>query len=367
MPSNTGFQYELNNMLKDSLYNDYTDNIDTYRFGKPTIAPKKRSSLRKVLSRFKSNIEATKKFNNRNLETISYFEYLYGLLKDDYSKNLLVKVCAYRILGSRKIKLPMNNPDFWNGVSSIENKLADKNDFLQTNFKGWRLFKHDITSLGFPIKLYMRSLGIYYTFVYKGYIFNNGTITIGVREGDHVIDGGACFGDTALFFAREAGKNGKVYSFEFVPENMDVLTKNLNLNPELKDRVKIIENPLWSNSGTPVYFESNGPSTIVSMDRISEKSSVVQTKTIDDLVKEGSIEKVDFIKMDIEGAETDALKGAENTLRKFKPRLAICLYHKPLDFKVIPEYLNSLNIGYKFYFNHYTMHAEESVLFCTTE
>ena len=71
--------------------------------------------------------------------------------------------------------------------------------------------------------------------------------------------------------------------------------------------------------------------------------------------------------MDIEGAETDALKGAENTLRKFKPRLAICLYHKPLDFKVIPEYLNSLNIGYKFYFNHYTMHTEESVLFCTTE
>ncbi len=366
MAANTQFQTELIKLLKSNLYNDYADNVDIYRFGKNAATPKK-SPLRKVLSHLKSNIEATKNFKNRNLDTISYFEYLYGLLKDDYSKNLLVQVCAFRILGYRKIKLPVNSPEFWNGVSSIENKLADKNDFLQTNFKDWKLFKHDLSPIGYPIKLYMRPLGIYYTFVYKGYVFNNGETTIGVREGDYVIDGGACFGDTALFFANQVGKEGKVYSFEFVPENLDALNQNFSLNPELKGRIKIIQNPLWSNSGTPVYFESNGPATHVSMKRISEKSSFVDTKTIDDLVSEGTIEKVDFIKMDIEGAETNALKGAENTLRKYKPRLAICLYHSPLDFKAIPEYLNSLNIGYKFYFNHYTMHAEESVLFCTTE
>jgi hypothetical protein len=91
---------------------------------------------------------------------------------------------------------------------------------------------------------------------------------------------------------------------------------------------------------------------------------MVPTVTIDGLVESGRVAKVDFIKMDIEGAEVEALKGAEQTLRNFRPRLAICLYHRPSDFETIPKFIDSLGLGYRFYFNHYTMHAEESVLFC---
>ena len=74
-------------------------------------------------------------------------------------------------------------------------------------------------------------------------------------------------------------------------------------------------------------------------------------------------DKIDFIKMDIEGAELEALKGAEKTIRNYKPRLAICVYHKLQDFWEIPNWISSLNLGYKFHLRHFTTHSDETVLF----
>ena len=67
--------------------------------------------------------------------------------------------------------------------------------------------------------------------------------------------------------------------------------------------------------------------------------------------------------MDIEGSELAALQGAEQTLRKFKPKLAVSVYHALQDFWTIPQYLNQLGLGYRFYLRHFTIHAEETVLF----
>jgi hypothetical protein len=71
--------------------------------------------------------------------------------------------------------------------------------------------------------------------------------------------------------------------------------------------------------------------------------------------------------MDIEGAELAALRGAERTLRRDRPRLAISLYHKPEDFYEIPEFLAGLGAGYRLYMDHYTIHEEETVLFAEAE
>ena len=76
-----------------------------------------------------------------------------------------------------------------------------------------------------------------------------------------------------------------------------------------------------------------------------------------------SLPRVDFIKMDIEGAEIHALKGAEKTLRQFHPKVAISLYHSLEDFKTIPRYLDSLGLKYKFYLDHHTIYENETVLF----
>ena len=66
-------------------------------------------------------------------------------------------------------------------------------------------------------------------------------------------------------------------------------------------------------------------------------------------MEENGIEKVDyFIKIDTEGAEKEIMKGAEKTIREFKPRMAIAAYHLPDDKKVIPELVLSIRDDYKY-------------------
>ena len=66
--------------------------------------------------------------------------------------------------------------------------------------------------------------------------------------------------------------------------------------------------------------------------------------------------------MDIEGSEQSAIKGGINTIMKYKPKLAISIYHSMDDFVNIAQYLKSLNLGYDFYLKHGTIHCEETVL-----
>jgi hypothetical protein len=79
----------------------------------------------------------------------------------------------------------------------------------------------------------------------------------------------------------------------------------------------------------------------------------------------GDIPKIDFVKMDIEGAELSAIKGAASSIRKFKPKLAISLYHKPTDIFEIPLYISKEFSFYEMFIEHYTIHEEETVLYCT--
>ena len=82
-----------------------------------------------------------------------------------------------------------------------------------------------------------------------------------------------------------------------------------------------------------------------------------------DIDSEVGDDKVTFIKMDIEGAELNALKGACKTILKNRPRLAICIYHKPEDICEIPEYLLSLVPEYRFWIRHYSSNEWETVLY----
>jgi len=67
--------------------------------------------------------------------------------------------------------------------------------------------------------------------------------------------------------------------------------------------------------------------------------------------------------MDIEGAESKALAGAIKTIERFRPKLAIAIYHSMDDFIKIPKWIMDLNLGYEIYIGHYTIHAEESICF----
>ena len=71
--------------------------------------------------------------------------------------------------------------------------------------------------------------------------------------------------------------------------------------------------------------------------------------------------------MDIEGSEKEALKGARNTIKKYKPKLAICLYHKPEDIITLPQYILELAPEYKFKIRHYTTFAYDTILYAYVE
>jgi Methyltransferase FkbM domain len=120
---------------------------------------------------------------------------------------------------------------------------------------------------------------------------------------------------------------------------------------------------LWDRSQETVMVRARGPGTAIT----SEGEGRVPTESVDALLRRGAVDRVDFIKLDIEGAELNCLKGAEMALRTFRPRLAIAAYHKPNDLAVIPEYVLGLDLGYRLRLGHTTMHQEETILFATTD
>jgi hypothetical protein len=122
----------------------------------------------------------------------------------------------------------------------------------------------------------------------------------------------------------------------------------LQLNPDLASRIRLYENPVYSQSGQEVFVVGNGPATQAVPQTSDPKARKVRTFKIDDLVATGDFPRIDFIKMDIEGAELEALKGSESVLRLFKPKLAITVYHHFKDFWTIPQYLDSLGLRLPF-------------------
>ena len=160
-------------------------------------------------------------------------------------------------------------------------------------------------------KLFYDEYSLFVNFGLKQYEYSK-EYTCKVEPGDYVIDGGACFGDTALYFANEVGPKGKVFSFEFVPNNLQILNVNIELNPSLKKRINVVEKPLWCDSTNNLFVIEDGPASQVFMEEPSKYDFKVQTICIDDYVKQNKIKKIDFIKFDIEGAELEGLKGAKD-------------------------------------------------------
>jgi len=85
----------------------------------------------------------------------------------------------------------------------------------------------------------------------------------------------------------------------------------------------------------------------------------VHLNTIDNIIKD----KIDFIKLDIEGAEQDAIEGAKETIKKYTPILAICIYHKAEDWYKVPQKVLAINDNYKIYLRHYMEGIFETVMY----
>lgn len=361
--------------LKQEIFldfgNKYKDNYDFYRFGQSVLARNQKFGLKKSLFEFlsrKNFVKLEKAFQlfDKVEEFESNFSYLYENLYNKASRDLLVKIAAFRILGHEKVKLPLNTPSYWKELNDIQ-KLKVKGEQIIPNFKHFILDKFDLTSKGYPIQLFFSDFGVYADFFIKQYEYVDKEITIKAEKGDVVIDAGGCWGDTALYFANEIGRDGKVYSFEFIPKNLDIFQKNIQLNPQISLSVEIIPQPLWAQSRLNFYYIDKGPASKIFFEKKSEASGKVESISIDDFISQRGLKKLDFIKMDIEGAEYEVLQGANRTIKQYSPKLAISLYHSIQDFNRIPKLIKSINPDYKLFLSHATIHAEETVLFAIIE
>jgi FkbM family methyltransferase len=295
---------------------------------------------------------------------IDGLSWVYDVLGDDASRSLLVEILAYRLMGPHKVKLRVNTPAYWSERHALQSLIADR-ETVDINFLGMTLKRMSLREIGYPIELFFNALGAMNTFVLKQYEYSRRSPPIKAQPGDCVLDGGGCYGDTALFFANEVGERGRVVSFEFAPANVEIHRRNVNLNPSLCQRVEVVPRALWDTSGEVFYYRPFGPATHVVEGRTepAEDSLPVTTVSIDDFVRARGLPRVDFIKMDIEGAELRALRGAEHTIRTHAPRLAISVYHRDTDFVDIPRYLEGLGLGYQLFMDHCTIYGEETVLF----
>lgn len=180
---------------------------------------------------------------------------------------------------------------------------------------------------------------IFYT--KNGLSFLSDKITSQIK-GESVIDGGGYIGDSALVFCEF--NPSKVYSFEPVNSLHENLKETLNLN-DVEKLVEPIKLGLSNEKKKVKIFGTNSAASLHTKN--GAESQEINTTTIDEFVKEKNI-KVGLIKLDVEGSELEAVKGALETIKKDKPILLISVYHRPEDFFFIKPLIDSLNVGYRF-------------------
>ncbi|MCE7796644.1 FkbM family methyltransferase [Sphingobium sufflavum] len=177
------------------------------------------------------------------------------------------------------------------------------------------------------------------------------------------VDCGAYDGDTVNLFIEAAdGGYARIYAFEPDP----TMQENLQAVAEAQDgRVEIIATGVADRDGTINFAVDGVFSAIVADDLVGAEGviSIPVTKLDSFLVDE----PVSIIKMDIEGGEYDALKGAAQLIRKYRPKLAVCLYHRVDDFIRIAKLIRDIVPEYKLRLEHQSNSCTDTVLFATLE
>lgn len=158
-----------------------------------------------------------------------------------------------------------------------------------------------------------------------------------VKEGDIVYDIGAHVGFYTLLASELVGERGKVFAFEPLPRNLYFFKKHTVLNS--CSNIEIIEAAVSDKEGRVSFSEGESSFT----GKLNEEGRLkVISITLDDLLKEGKILPPNIIKIDVEGAEYQVLKGAFDILKKYKPALILSI-HNVESFTNCISFLEGLN------------------------
>lgn len=169
---------------------------------------------------------------------------------------------------------------------------------------------------------------------------NDGNVMI--EKGDTVFDAGAWIGDFSAYAICMGADSA--YAFEIDSDNITQLKKTAKLNKG----IIVVEAGVGESDDTvKIQGESNAAYIDQNNDDHKTSAREVRIVSLDNFVKKNRIEKVDFIKADIEGFERNMLRGAKETLRNFAPKLSICTYHLPDDPQVLAKIILDANPNYQ--------------------
>lgn len=180
------------------------------------------------------------------------------------------------------------------------------------------------------------------------------------EDGEVFVDCGCYDGGTTFRFAGWCGAKGYdgIYCFEADTQSYDICKKQLN------GLHNCVVYPYGvSDRNQRVSFLGNGRENarIAGVDeRTTDAMTEIETVSLDNLL---GGRRVTFIKMDIEGAEVDALRGARELIQTYKPRLAISVYHRLEHLTEIPELLLSIRPDYKLWLRQYSLFEDETIMY----
>ena len=177
------------------------------------------------------------------------------------------------------------------------------------------------------------------------------------EPGDTVLDCGTFTGNTSLYFSQKVGPSGRVYGFEASPSTFARYAENMR---ELAN-VTPVHAAVHNGCGT-LFLAGDGAAGA----SVLHASGVeVPAISLDEFFRTNDLKRVDFIKMDVEGAEENALEGAQEIIRTWLPKMALSAYHRADDLICIPEHIESIAPGrYTFRLRHFSNCLYETVLFC---
>lgn len=177
-------------------------------------------------------------------------------------------------------------------------------------------------------------------------------------EHEVFVDCGCFDASTAFHFAGWCGRKGYDRIWCFEPDKSSYETCK-TLCAGLRD-CEVFPYGISDKSGT-VLFESGKKEESRIVERGGQETcDAIETVALDEFLHG---ERVTFIKMDIEGAELDALKGASRLIKEQKPKLAISVYHKSDDIIEIPKLILGMRPDYRLFLRHYSLLLNETVLY----
>jgi FkbM family methyltransferase len=272
-------------------------------------------------------------------------------LKEEYPDANIV-ICSFQYADG--IKSRLNSLGFTDAhifmASHASIRFMHPSVFEREYLKGYEwaydFFKDDISKRILEDRISMYLVGTYMTKTSAVPIYFDPEF-IALKDHEVFIDGGAYIGDTAEAFIKQMHKCGKEYShiYSFEPDSAALIKAVQNLRQYTN--ADVIGKGLWSCEDELKFFSDGGHASSTFIGGL--RTVTVPVTSLDSYFAKKPDEVLPtYIKMDIEGAEKEALKGSADVILRKHPKLAVCAYHKPEDVYVLPKLIHEIDPSYRF-------------------